>query len=305
MRRTARLSAALLAAAALALSAPLGAAALPSADPATSQQAVSAAVPPLAHIAVIVMENRAEASIIGSPSAPYINSLAAGYSYLDNYSAVAHPSLPNYLALAGGDTFGVTSDCTRCFVNAPNLTDLLANAGVSGKAYMEDMPRPCFSGSAGQYAQKHNPFIYFDDVRGDAQRCQAIVPYGQLLTDLAANQLPSFVWITPNLCHDMHDCDVATGDRWLAGVVPALLASPAFSEQPSLLAIVWDEDDGSAGNRVPLVLGGSAVKRGYVSHVPANHYSLLRTVEAAWNLPSLTANDAAAQPIVDPLTSNG
>ncbi|HLG70819.1 MAG TPA: alkaline phosphatase family protein [Chloroflexota bacterium] len=289
-----RLSAALLA---LALAAPLNASA-------QSSDGATGSMPAPAHVAIIVMENHAEASIIGNASASYLNSLAASYSYLDNYSAVAHPSLPNYLALAGGDTFGITSDCSRCYVNAPNLSDLLAGAGISGKAYMEDMPRPCFAGSAGQYALRHDPFMYFDDVRGDPTRCQAVVPYSQLQADMAAQQLPSFIWITPNVCHDMHDCDVATGDQWLSGIVPALLGSPAFSRQPSLLAIVWDEDDGSSGNRVPLILAGTAVKRGYVSHVPANHYSLLKTVEAAWNLPSLTANDATAQPITDPLVSN-
>lgn len=260
-------------------------------------------VPWLAHIAIVVMENRAEGQIVGSDAAPYINSLARGGAYLDNYSAVAHPSLPNYLALAGGDTFGITSDCSRCFVNARNLTDLLADAGISGKAYMEGMPRACFAGSWGRYAQKHNPFAYFDDVRGDPNRCQAVVPYSQLASDLAAGSLPAFIWITPDLCDDMHDCGVATGDRWLAANLPPLLGSPAFSQQPSLLAVVWDEDDGSAANRVPLVLAGSAVRQGYVSHTPANHYSLLRTIEASWNLPPLTANDAGAQPIRDVLAS--
>jgi len=256
-----------------------------------------------AHIAVVVMENRSESDIIGNAAAAYVNSLAHNYAYLDNYSAVAHPSLPNYLALIGGDTFDITSDCTRCFVPARNLADLLADAGISGKAYMEDMPRACFSGSRGSYAQKHNPFAYFDDVRNDPQRCQSVVPYADLAKDLASGTLPSFVWITPDLCHDMHDRGVATGDRWLAQNVPALLNSPAFTQQSSLLAIVWDEDDGSAANRVPLILAGPQVKRGYISHVPANHYSLLRTVEAAWNLPPLTANDAAAQPITDAFQS--
>lgn len=260
-----------------------------------------AEMPPLAHVAVLVMENRSEGAIIGSPSAPYLNGLAATYGYLDRYKAVAHPSLPNYLALLGGDTFGISSDCTQCYVSARNLSDSLAESGISGKAYMEDMPRACFSGSWGGYAQKHNPFAYFDDIRSDSQRCQAVVPYSQLSRDLAAGQLPTFIWITPNMCHDMHDCGVASGDRWLAENVPPLLDSPAFTLQPSLLAIVWDEDDGSAANRVPLILAGSSVKRGYVSHAAANHYSLLRTMEAGLGLSPLTANDAAAQPLSDAL----
>jgi len=107
------------------------------------------------------------------------------------------------------------------------------------------------------------------------------------------------VWITPDMCHSMHDCGVASGDRWLAENVPPLLASAAFSRPGSILAVVWDEDDGRPGNRVPLILAGPSLKRGYVSHTPANHYSLLRTFEGALGLGSLTANDAAAQPIQD------
>ena len=257
-------------------------------------------VPAFDHIAVIAMENRSQRGVIGNPVASYINNLASTYTYLDNYSAVAHPSLPNYLALTGGDTFGITSDCTRCYIGARSLADLLPAAGISGTAYMEDMPKPCFSGSRGSYAQKHNPFIYFNDVRTNPGRCGSIVPFSQLGVDLAANHLPGYMWITPNMCNDMHDCDVGTGDRWLSVNVPRLLGSPAFTQQNSLLAVVWDEDDGSADNRVPLILAGPAVKRGYVSHTVANHYSLLRTIEAAWGLPALTANDTAAQPLTDP-----
>ncbi|HEX6511721.1 MAG TPA: alkaline phosphatase family protein [Chloroflexota bacterium] len=260
----------------------------------------SSGVPNFSHIVLIVMENRSEASIIGNPAAPFINSLAGSYASLDNYSAVSHPSLPNYLALAGGDTFGITSDCTSCDVPDRNIADLLAAAGISGMAYMEDLPRPCFSSpSSGRYAKKHNPFMYFDDVRNDPARCGSVVPFTQFATDLAANQLPQYAWITPNLCNDMHDCSVATGDQWLASNVSALLSSPAFAQQSSLLAVVWDEDDGSAANHVPLLLAGQQVKRGYVSHAPANHYSLLRTIEAAWKLPALTPNDTNAQPITD------
>src|SRR5205085_9211685 len=99
-----------------------------------------------------------------------------------------------------------------------------------------------------------------------------------------------------------HDCTVASGDQWLSESVPALLASPAFTQQRSLLAVTWDEDEG-ADNRVPLILAGAQVKPGYVSHVAATHYSLLKTIEAAWGLPSMTANDGAAQPLADMFAS--
>ena len=259
----------------------------------------SGGVPNLAHIVLVVMENKGTAAIIGNPAAPYLNALASRYAYSAAYSAVAHPSLPNYLALIGGSTYGIDTDCSRCFVSAPNLADTLALAGKSGMAYLESVPGACYTGSTDVYAQKHNPFIYFRDVRQNWGRCHSLVPYNRLSQALAANQLPDFSWITPNICHDMHDCSVATGDQWLAQNLPPLLESPAFTQQDSLLAIVWDEADGGAGNQVPLILAGRDVKRGYVSRVPATHYSLLRTIEDAWGLPPLTANDQQAVPLAD------
>ena len=90
-------------------------------------------------------------------------------------------------------------------------------ADLTWKAYMEDMPKPCFRGAgSGGYAKKHNPFAYYDDVAGDPKRCRRIVPFDQLAADLKGGRLPTYVFISPNLCNDMHDCDVATGDRFLA-----------------------------------------------------------------------------------------
>ena len=119
------------------------------------------ALPNFSHIYVILMENEEQSGVIGSSAAPYINSLARQYAQASQYFGVSHPSLPNYLELLGGSTFGISSDCTDCFVNAPNLADQLDAAHKSWKAYMEDMPSPCFVGNAGDYAQKHDPFIYF------------------------------------------------------------------------------------------------------------------------------------------------
>src|SRR5438445_12856185 len=147
--------------------------------------AQAATTPVFDHVFVIVMENHSYGEIIGSSSAPYINSLVASGALATNYSAVTHPSLPNYLALTGGSTFGVTSDCTTCWVNASNIADSLESAGSSWKAYEESMPSACYVGDSYPYAQKHDPFIYFNDIRNNASRCQShVVPYGQLASDL-------------------------------------------------------------------------------------------------------------------------
>jgi hypothetical protein len=262
--------------------------------------AQAASMPALDHFFVIVMENEGYGSIVGSSAAPYINSLTRAGGLGASYYAVAHPSLPNYLAMTGGSTFGITTDCTTCWVSAPNVADSLESAGKTWKAYEESMPSACFVGDSYPYAQKHDPFIYYNDIRTNTSRCQShVVPYSQLSSDLTfASTTPNFGFITPNLCDDMHDCAIATGDSWLANNVPHILASPAFTAQRSALAIVWDEGNTSS-NQVPLILLGSAVSPGFTSTVVANHYSLLRTVEAGFGLPTLTASDASASPMSD------
>jgi hypothetical protein len=259
------------------------------------------AVPNFDHIFVIVMENKANGAV--NPTAtPYMSSLAANGAQLTQSYAVTHPSLPNYLALTGGSTFGVTTDCETCYLgSAPNIaSDRIEPSGRSWKAYMESMPTACGLSSTATYAVKHNPFVYYDDIRTNPAECGNDVPYSQLATDLSsAATTPSFGWITPNICNDAHDCSITTGDTWLSNNVPALLASPAFTTQRSLLVLTFDEDDQSDGNHIPTILVGSGITPGTQSSAPYTHYSVLKTIETAWSLPPLTANDAAAQPIAD------
>ncbi len=264
-------------------------------------------VPAFGHVFEIVMENHEASSIIGNTSAPYINSLAQQYGFAANFYAIGHPSLPNYLALIGGDTFGITSDCTTCFVNAPNLVDQLEGAGKSWKAYMEDMPSPCFVGNSGTlYRQKHNPFIYFDDIRKNAARCNQIVPFTQFATDLQKNRVPNYAWITPNMCDDMHSCSIGAGDAWLKTWVTKILASPAW-QQNGVLFITYDEGSTTmgcctvaSGGHIATVVISPLGKPAYQSAIVYDHYSLLRTIEEAWDLPLLNgANCDCSQPMAD------
>lgn len=258
----------------------------------------------ISHVVVIVMENKSSGDIIGNSNAPFINSLLQKYSFADNYFAVAHPSLPNYVAILGGDTFGIQSDCTDCFIASRNLIDQLEVVHKTWKAYMESMPTSCFTGSMDEYAQKHNPFIYFDTIRNNVYRCQKIVPFANFQKDLQSeNSTPNFVWITPNLCHDMHDCSVDSGDTWLSSEVPRILNSPAFTKQKSLLVITWDEGENSSNNKIPTLFIGNTVKKGYVSHVLYTHYSLLHTIEDVWNIPPETKNVSQSAVITDIFSS--
>ena len=257
-------------------------------------------VPPFDHIFVVLEENHDYADIIGNAQAPYINGLASQNGLALQYSAVSHPSLPNYLALSGGSTFGITTDCgpLSCPVNAPNIADQIEGAGKTWKAYMDAMPSACATADSGTYGVRHDPFLYYNDIRTDAARCSShVVPYPNLATDLAsASTTPNYVWITPDVCNDMHDCAISVGDTWLQNNLPAIFSSPAWTTQRSLLLLTWDE--GSTNHVATLAIGPS-VFPGYQSSAAYSHYSLLKTVESAWNLAPLTTNDANASPMSD------
>ena len=310
-RRTAIVAGALVAACALAVVCSLAVAgcstqaASPSSSAAASASAgqtlgsPTSALPTLSHIFIIVMENESGRQIIGNPAAPFINGLADHYSLATNYSALYHPSLPNYIALTSGSNQGITDDrsppSAGYAVNATNLADRIEASGRTWKLYGESMPAPGYASNAHLYATRHIPFLYYKDILDNAaRRTSHVVPYTQLAADLSsASTTPDYAFITPNTVDDMHDAPIAVGDAWLARNVPLILRSPAFTSSRSLLVITWDE--GSAGdNHVATIFAGSAAKLGYRSIRPYDHYSLLHTIEADWHLQPLTANDAQA-----------
>src|SRR5947209_3853614 len=196
------------------------------------------------HVAVIVMENEEYGDIIGSSSTPFINRLARTGALARQMYAIRHPSLPNYLALTGGSTFGIDSDCTDCSVPGSGIAGQLSAAGHTWKGYMEDLPKPCFTGGgAGSYAKKHDPFLYYRAIVRHPRACRNVVPLRQLASDERAGRIPTFSWISPNLCHDMHDCDPVVGDRFLRTLVPPLLRALG---PRGLLVVSFDE--GSTDN---------------------------------------------------------
>ncbi len=261
----------------------------------TATQTPAPLVPDFAHIVIVVFENKEFGTVVDSPDMPYFNQLAKSYTLLTQFYAETHPSLPNYLAMIGGDTFGVTFDCTRCIEDAPTLPDLIEAKGLTWKTYQEDMPSPCFAGDeAGNYAIKHNPFVYFKPIRLDAARCaRSIVPFTQLSVDLAAGTLPNYVFITPNLCNDAHDCPVKIADDWLKGLMAQLQPALDAEGKPYLIVLTWDEGQGNhsccglpaeAGGRIATILVSPQVKSGFEDATPYTHYSLLKTISEAWHL---------------------
>jgi hypothetical protein len=236
---------------------------------------------------LIVMENRGYSEILDSPDAPYLRQLANQYALAEQYHALTHPSLPNYLALIAGDTFGIRTDCTECFQDAPTLADQLEEHGHSWKSYQEDLPSPCFLGAqADGYVLRHNPFLYFQQIRMNPARCERVVPLDQLTTDLQSGNAPDLAWITPNVRHDMHDGSIREGDHWLSEFVPRILDSPAWRDD-GLLVIVWDESSstsGDDGGHVPALFVTPRGRPGSRLSAPATHYTLLRMLEERWQL---------------------
>jgi hypothetical protein len=259
------------------------------------------------HIAVVVMENEEYGDIVGSRATPFINGLARRYALSTQMYAIRHPSLPNYLALTGGSTFGIDSDCTDCSVPGQGIAGQLTAHGLTWKGYMEGLPHPCFTGAgAGDYAKKHDPFVYFRGIVADRAACTAnVVPLTQLVRDERARRLPTLTWITPNLCHDMHDCDPVVGDRFLAGLVPPLLRALG---PRGLLILTWDEgttDDGccrlAAGGHIVTILAGALARARARVPTPADHYSVLQTIEDLTGLPRERGAACACTPSLAPL----
>jgi hypothetical protein len=234
------------------------------------------------HVIWIVFENHSYGEIIGSSAAPYINSVASQCGLATAYKAVAHPSLPNYIAMTSGGTQGVTDD------RAPSAHPLTAasifsQAGTGGwKSLEESMPTNCDLTDANRYAVRHNPAAYYTNVRTACAGQD--IPLGST-PDISGR----FTFVTPNLCNDMHDCSVSTGDTWLSTFLPKILSSSTYRSGGTAVFIVWDEDDNSAGNSVPLLVVSPYTARGTRYGVAVSHYALLRTTQGMLGLGCLGA----------------
>jgi hypothetical protein len=249
-------------------------------SPSTSPRVAATA----SHVFVIVMENRSYNQVIDSP---YIAQLAAKYGVATNYHSVSSPSLPNYLALTSGDTWGI-NDNEFHRLPAGGLGAQLSDAGVEWRAYMEGMSGRCFD-SPPPYALKHNPFAYY----GGACPPQ-VVPLTNFADDMSAGN-PRFVWITPDLCNDGHDCSTAVADSWLSQMVPIIQALNAWKDN-GLLVITWDE--GSDNDNTVLTMFIRPNSKAHQSDQAYDHYSLLATIEDQFRLPRL-GQAAQATPMND------
>ncbi len=241
-----------------------------------------------AHIVVVIFENKSYDQIAGSARAPWLNGVMSDAAVFTDARGVTHPSQPNYLALFSGSTQGVTDDhCPVRLGDRPNLARQLIDAGRTFTGYSEDLPAAGYGGcSHAGYAAKHNPWADFSNVPAGANQ-----PYSALPADYS--QLPTVAVIVPNLCHDMHDCTVSTGDSWARTHLSGYLSWARAND--SLLLITFDENDDAPGNRILTMVAGAGVPTGRTGGA-VDHYGVLRTIERCYHLPPL-GHAATATPL--------
>lgn len=238
---------------------------------------------------------------------PNLQYLATQGITLTNYLALTHPSQPNYVAAAGGDTHGIWTDSfTRIPSSAKTIVDLLDAKGVSWSEYQEDLPYSGFEADyvnqkngANDYVRKHNPLVSYDSVTSDLNRLAKIKNFTMFENDLAANKLPQWMFITPNMTNDGHDTSVTTSGQFARNFLTSLLSNPNFLSR-TLVLLTFDETENYfIPNKVFSILLGDAIPasaKGTTDNTAYTHYSQLATVERNWGLGNLGLNDVGATP---------
>ncbi len=285
-----------------------------------------------------MMENTGYDSLIGNPNAPWINNAAATYGLAKTYYGVTHPSQPNYIAATSGSTNGVPDD-NDITISVPNIVDQLEANGKTWQAYMQSLSLCAtkLDHACGNqlYERKHDPFVSYQDVQSSPARMANIVDLSQFSSDLASNNVPDYVWISPDQCNDMHGragpssdpCNfgnvqglIATGDAFLSSTVSAIMHSQAWTGN-SVIFITWDESDftgsgpfgfgdtsgccdspaGDGGGHVVTLTISHSDHSARTSSVAYNHYSMLATIEDGWKLGCLafTCDTANVPPMSD------
>jgi phosphatidylinositol-3-phosphatase len=268
----------------------------------------AATLPPPQRVAVLVLENRSYEQVIGNPAAPFLNRLAHRYALSTDYFALRHPSLPNYIALTGGDTNGIDRNCTTCGTENGNLVNQLDAAHVSWRAYFESLrPGAGLIQRTHTYNPHYNPFAYYERVAGSDRARDRVVNFVQLRRDLRRDVLPRFSWIAPNVFHDGHNASLAAADRYAAELVPRLLRELG---PRGVLYVLWDEGPdsdlrgaggGGGGGRIPLIAAGGAARTHARDATTANHYALLKTIETQLKLPLLGHAADSSTPLLSEL----
>lgn len=259
--------------------------AVPAAAATTASARTAAATSPaIRKVLVFVVENHSLSQM--KAQMPRVYRFASRYAYATDYTAITHPSLPNYLAMVSGSTLGVSDD------NDPSAHRLTANNVFrqalahhkSAKVYADSMPAPCYTHSAGEYAVKHNPWAYFVRDRAACQKYD--VPARRLAADVAGRRLPNIGFVIPNLVHDAHDGTLAQADRWIARRINLLRSGRDWASGHLAIVVTADEDDSAHGNRV-LTVVASRYQHHKVVARHLTHYSLTKLLDSVIGAPAL------------------
>lgn len=259
----------------------------PSAGHAPAVQPAAATLPTPAHIVIVMEENHSYSDIIGNSSAPYMNSLAASGALITASYGVTHPSEPNYMALFGGSTDGLSADTCPVTDKAANLGSELLGAGHTFKGYSEGLPSTgSTTCTSGKYARKHSPWINFTNVpTADS------LPFTSFPSSSNYASLPTLSFVIPNLNDDMHDGTIAAADTWLKTNISAYATWAKANN--SLLIVTWDEDDYTENNQIPTIIVGQHVATGDYDET-INHYNLLATLEQMYGLTKVGSSASAS-----------
>ena len=239
-------------------------------------------------LVVVLMENRNLNEVYGP--ATYMTQLADTFAFSTGWTSLANPSQPNYIALIGGSTFGISGDGNHPNLNHPTIVDIMENTSKTWKAFAEDASGTgC--GLNPPRGEDHFPFLSFTTITGNASRCANLLPGSSNEVISAFNAGTNFIWLTPNDCNNMHSCSVAHGDAWIASWVPALLA--AMAGKKAALLITFDE-----GYTTPPYIFtafiGTAANLAYKSSAAYSHYSFSKLLEDVWGGGNLGQNDVTA-----------
>src|SRR3989449_8556096 len=239
-------------------------------------------------LVVVLMENKNLDEVYGP--AAYMTGLADLYSFSEGWASITNPSQPNYIAILGGSTFGITDDGNHLNLNHPTMVDILENTSKTWKAFAEDA-----SGSGCSLnpprGEDHFPFLSYTTITNNSARCANLLPgsYNEVIT--AFNVGTNFIWLTPNDCNNMHSCPVATGDAWIQSWVPNLLL--AMAGKKAALIIMFDEAYTSPPY-IYMSFSGPATNLAYKSTASYSHYSLLKLIEDVWGGGNLGQGDVTA-----------
>ena len=287
------------------------------------------------HVFLLIMENENYNQVIGNANAPILNALAQSYGLATNYRGVADPSEPNYVAMLGGDFFGINSDDPYWFpghtVSANNLMSQLEGAGKTWRGYFQNMPYPGYRGycypdkcngipdADTQYVTKHNGIVNFANLQTPAELGK-MFPFTQLSADLAAGSVPNFSYIVPDECHDMHgappwcvDSDntgtvqqswlIAQGDKFVGSVVNLITSYSVWKSGNNAIVVTFDEGNIATSQIATIVIANHG-PRGVTDNTSYNHYSLLASLQQTFGLGCLV-NSCTSTPMSPLFTITG